>query len=146
MWLTGSVGPRFQFILARDGRACGHVDLALRTFEPVDRPTRWMGLLVDSFTDLAVDKTQALLTRGRDRDFVDFHFLLAEGPVRDVDRLLALVRAKFDAGGSRYTLAERLAAVEQVQELPEMLRPLTLWELRESLISTAREILRGPPG
>ena len=104
---------------------------------------KWRGLLVDSFTDMTVDKTQALLSRGRDRDFVDFLFLIEEGPLRDIDRLLSFVRAKFGLGFHRYTLAERLVTVAKVVDMPEMIRPLTLEELQVRLTALARSILRG---
>lgn len=137
------LGPRWAITLLENGQESGHVDLTVRPFDPIDRPVKWRGLLVDSFTDMAVDKTQALLSRGRDRDFVDFLYLVTEGPERDVDRLLSLVRAKFDVGFNRYALARRLLQVEHVPELPEMIRPLTLAELQQRLTEIAKDILRG---
>jgi predicted nucleotidyltransferase component of viral defense system len=140
-----TVGPRTMLTLSSKGREVGHVDLAFYPYDPVGRPTRWRGLRVDAIEDIAVNKVQAVLTRARERDFVDLYFLLREGPERDVEKLLSLVRAKFDAGPSRVTLAESLLRVEEVRELPEMIRPLTLEELNEFFVSLARRLVaKGP--
>lgn len=137
------LGPRWMISLQDNGQETGHVDLTLRPFDAIEPAVKWRGLLVDSFTDMTVDKTQALLSRGRDRDFVDFLFLIEEGPLRDVDRLLTFVRAKFGMGFHRYTLAERLVTVAKVVDMPEMIRPLTLEQLQQRLTALARLILRG---
>lgn len=90
--------------------------MAYYPYDPIDRPTIWQGLRVDSLMDMTVNKIQAVLTRARPRDFVDLHFLLHEGPERDLDRLLSLARAKFEVGASRVTLAEQLLKVEEIAE------------------------------
>ena len=140
-----TMGPRTMLILSSRGREVGHVDLAFYPYDPVGRPKLWRGLRVDAIEDMAVNKIQAVLTRARERDFVDLFFLLREGPERDVEKLLSLVRAKFDAGPSRVTLAESLLRAEEIRELPEMIRPLTIEELREFFVSLARRLVaKGP--
>jgi len=89
-----------------------------------------------------VNKLQALLTRARERDFVDIYFLLREGPERDLDRLLAYVRAKFEVGPAPATLAEKLLAVEQLTELPEMIRKVTKLELVTFFEGLARRLVQ----
>jgi hypothetical protein len=79
---------------------------------------------VDLLVDFAVNKVQAVMTRARDRDFVDLYFLLREGPEPDFDRLLALARAKFDAGPSALTAAQQLMRVEAIVDLPQAFHPL----------------------
>lgn len=140
-----TVGPRHTLVLADASGEIGHVDFACFPYDPIDRPARWNDLRVDSFIDMAVNKLQAVLTRARDRDFVDLYFLLKEGPERDVERLLSLARAKFDVGASRITLAEQLLRVEQVGDLPRMLRPLELPELRAFHVELARRLVRAGP-
>ncbi len=142
---TEQLPTRCSIVLTSKGKAVGHVDLAHFPYEPVDAPTRWQGLRVDSIRDMAVNKVQAVLTRGRDRDFVDLYFLLREGPERDVGRLLLLARAKFEAGPNPIALAERLLLAEEIQVLPEMLRPVALPELQSFFAELSRSIVRRDP-
>ena len=143
---TRPMPMRQTLVLAKSGREVGHIDLAHFPYDPIDRPVRWRGLRVDSLLDITVNKVQAVLTRARERDFVDLWFLLREGAERDVDRLLALTRAKFDVGASRVTLAEQLLRVEAITKLPRMIRPLPLAALRAFFVDLARELVRKGPG
>jgi predicted nucleotidyltransferase component of viral defense system len=139
------VGPRHMLVLSSKRGEVGHVDFAHYPFDPIERPTRWRGLRVDSLVDMTVNKVQAVLTRARERDFVDLFFLLREGPERDIDRLLSFARAKFDVAASTVTLAESLLRVEDMLELPDMLRPVDLDELRSYFVELARELVRHGP-
>ena len=140
-----SVPPRTMLILSARGRNVGHVDFSYFPYDPVAAPKRWRGLRVDAIEDMAVNKVQAVLTRARDRDFVDLYFILREGPEQDVERLLSLARAKFDSGASRVTLAECLLRAEQIEELPKMIRSVSLAKLREFFVALARQLVaRGP--
>ena len=133
---------RHSLVLVSGKREVGHIDLAHFPYAPIGRPTLWQGLKVDSLLDMAVNKVQAILTRARERDFVDLYFLLNEGPEPDIERLLDLARAKFDVGASRITLAEQLLLVDTVAELPQMRRPLSLATLRRALAEQARLLIR----
>ena len=136
------LGPRRSLVLSRNGRELGKVDLAYYPYAPIGRRPLWSRLRVESLIDMAVNKVQAALTRTQARDLVDLYFLLQEGPERDLDRLLDLVRAKFDAGGDRLALASRLLMVREIRELPRLLRPVT----REALVAffedRARQLVR----
>ena len=118
------LGPRRSLVLRRANREIGRVDLSYYPYDPVGREGRWRGLRVDSLVDATVNKVQAVLTRFQPRDFVDLYFLLREGPERDLEQLLDLVRAKFDVGADRLALAERLVLCHDIVELPRMLRAL----------------------
>ncbi len=83
-----------------------------------------------------------MLTREQPRDFVDLYFLLREGPLRDLDQLLDLARAKFDFGPYRVGLAQRLLLVRDIRELPRMIRPVTLDEMIAFFEERVREIVR----
>ena len=136
------VGPRTSLILAGRTRYVGRIDFAFYPFEPVGRRTKWQGLTVESLEDMTVNKLQAVLTRKQPRDFVDLYFLLREGPLRDLDALLTLVRAKFDTAPHRLGLAARLLLIHEVRELPRMIRPVTLRELTDFFEERARELAR----
>lgn len=139
------LGVRLALVLLKGRKEVGHIDVAYYPYDPVDRPIEWQGLRVDSLTDMTVNKVQAVLTRARPRDFVDLWFLLREGPERRLDKLLSLARAKFDVGSSRITLAEQLLKVEEIAELPQMLRALSLAELQTYFTQLARDLVRRGP-
>lgn len=123
-------------------RQVGHIDFAFYPFEPIDRPTRWAGLRVDSLLDMTVNKVQALLTRAKPRDYVDLHFLLKHGPETDLLRLLSYVRSKFGTGADPLSLAERFLRASEVRELPRMLKPVSLDELVDRFGELARLLTR----
>ncbi|HKY35092.1 MAG TPA: hypothetical protein VJN18_04065 [Polyangiaceae bacterium] len=83
-----------------------------------------------------------MLTRYQPRDFVDLYFLLREGPLRDLDALLSLVRAKFDVGPHRLGLAGRLLLVHDIRELPRMIRPVGLKQLIVFFEKLSRTLIR----
>lgn len=136
------VGPRTSLTLVRRSRYVGRIDFAYYPFDPVGRRTRWRGLAVESLEDMTVNKLQAVLTRNQPRDFVDLYFLLREGPLRDLDGLLGLVRAKFDVAPHRLGLAARLLLVRDVKELPRMIRRVTLREMVKFFEERARDLAR----
>lgn len=137
---------RIALILKQHGKEVGHVDLAHYPYDPVGRVTKWRGLRVDSLLDHAVNKTQAVLTRARDRDFVDLYFLLREGPEQDIERLLSLARAKFDMGPNRMDAAERLLVATEITDLPSMLRRVSLKAFHAFFEALARTLVRRGPG
>ena len=136
------VGPRTSLILLGRSRPVGRIDFAFYPFDPVGRRRTWRGLSVESLEDMTVNKLQAVLTRNQPRDFVDLYFLLREGPLRDLDKILDLVRAKFDVGPHRLGLAARLLLAGEIQELPRMIRPVTIAELTRFFEERARELAR----
>lgn len=137
------VGVRRSLILSREASAFGRIDFAYYPYDPIDRCISWSGLCVESLTDMAVNKVQAVLTRFQPRDFVDLYFLLREGAERDVGRLLDFARAKFDVGTDSLGLARRLLLVHDILELPRMLRPVTTAQLVSFLEDQARALVRG---
>lgn len=136
------VGPRTSLILLGRARPVGRIDFAYYPFDPVGRRGTWRGLSVESLEDMTVNKLQAVLARNQPRDFVDLYFLLREGPLRDLDKILDLVRAKFDVGPHRLGLASRLLLAREVKELPRMIRPVTLEELARFFEEQARLLAR----
>ena len=128
--------------MLRRGKHVGRIDFAFYPYDPVGRRITWRGLRVESIEDMTVNKLQAILTREQPRDFVDLFFLLQEGPLRDLDKLLALARAKFDVGPHRLGMAARLLLALNIRELPKMLRPLSLEDLAAFFEKRARELAR----
>ena len=135
-------GPVHSLVLTRGSKTIGKIDFALYPYDPLDPPLDWQGMRVESLLDMTVNKVQAILTRFQPRDFVDLYFMLREGPVEDLDRLLELVRKKFESGADRLALANRLLAARSIEDLPRMLRKVDLESLREFFFEKARELVR----
>jgi len=136
------VGPRTSLLLVGPTAMVGRVDFAFYPFDPVGRRAKWRGLRVESLEDMTVNKVQAVLTREQPRDFVDLYFLLQEGPLRDLGEILALLRAKFDAGPHPMGLAARLLLVREMRQLPRMIRRVTHRQLVVFFEQRARELVR----
>lgn len=137
-----ALGPRRSLLLGTADKLYGKIDFAYYPYDPIDRPTVWEGLRVESLRDMTVNKVQAIATRFQARDYVDLWFLLREGPETDLDRLLGLVRAKFDAGVDRFALAHRFLMVSEVEELPRMIRPVSKDELVAFFEGLAKSLVR----
>jgi hypothetical protein len=136
------IAPRTSLVLVRRNGYVGRLDFAYYPFAPVGRRIRWRGLTVESLEDMTVNKLQAVLSRNQPRDFVDLYFLLREGPLRDLGILLGLVRAKFEVGPHPLGLAARLLLAREIQELPRMLRRVSLGELVAFFENHARKLVR----
>jgi predicted nucleotidyltransferase component of viral defense system len=135
-------GPRRKLALLKNKRAVGHVDLSFYPFDPIDRPTQWHGLRVDSLLDMTVNKVQAVLTRAKARDYLDLYFMLREGPETNLERLLSYVRAKFDTGADALVLADRFLEASEIEELPKMIRPVRLNDMVRGFEQLARKLMR----
>lgn len=136
------LGPAHSLVLKADSEEFGKIDFAVSPYARAARPVRWRGFRVESLEDMTINKVQTVLTRFQARDFVDLYFLLREGPEKDLDRLLELVRRKFGLGADHMTLAERLVSVREIRELPRMIRPVDLETLREFFWERARDLVR----
>ncbi len=102
------------------------------------------GVLVDSLENLSVGKLLAVFGRAYPRDFVDLYFLLKNGA--DFDYLLTLARQK-DIGFNEYFLGgmmEQIAKVEQ-RDLPKMLKPIDLADMKRVLLDLAKKLKRVKP-
>lgn len=85
------------------------------------------GVLIDSFDDIAANKTMAFLDRNEPKDLFDFYFILTRGRM-GARKLLRLVKQKFGVKMSESTLwSESFKAMKRLGELT----PLMLEERKE---------------
>ena len=104
-------------------------------------PTRLdqdLGFWVDNPTDIACNKLSALFDRAEPKDFVDVYFV-----VRDLlpfDQLVELARQKH-VGMDDYWLAVALTQIEGVSMLPQMVKSLSLDELKAFFLARAKELI-----
>ncbi len=99
---------------------------------------RFESIVVDSMLNIAVNKVTAVFGRTAAKDFVDLYFLLRRGFT--LDELMRLAKEK-DLGFSEFYFAGSLDQIRQVQELPRMIEPVTLEELRAFFQPLAEQIM-----
>ncbi|MBI3273037.1 MAG: nucleotidyl transferase AbiEii/AbiGii toxin family protein [Planctomycetes bacterium] len=101
-------------------------------------------IVVDSLEDIAVNKVCTIVDRFEAKDFVDLHFILRETRFQ-LDYLLARASEKdMDVEGEegQLTFATSLLRVRDLAQLPRMIKPLTLEQLRVDLTPRAEELIR----
>lgn len=92
---------------------------------------------VDSLFDIAVNKMQTIHQRSDVKDFVDLFFLLQNFTVWD---LMEGVRVKFLMEIDPYTIAADYLKVKNFEDLPKMIKKLTLDELKSFFIDKAKKL------
>jgi hypothetical protein len=134
--LTADLGGTFRTV--RDGgafvrgvvqlpRATLDFDLVYDPSKPLSPRDVVQGVVVESLTDLRANKPTCLLSRAEPRDLVDVCFLERAGYTPEADLEAALQR---DGGMDPGILAHLLASFP-VEPLPQMLRALSVDELRQ---------------
>ncbi|MBI3292515.1 MAG: nucleotidyl transferase AbiEii/AbiGii toxin family protein [Elusimicrobia bacterium] len=116
------------------------VEFVYFPFEPIERPTHWKGLQVESLLDIAVNKVHAVSERLESKDFVDLFFLFQALPHLKWLSLLKWVRLKYGVHIEPLALAERLLCVHSLQTFPRLLVPLTRKRLHRFFISAAQQL------
>ncbi|MCL4395873.1 MAG: nucleotidyl transferase AbiEii/AbiGii toxin family protein [Chloroflexi bacterium] len=99
---------------------------------------RFASIVVDSMLNIAVNKVTAVFGRTAAKDFVDLYFLLQRG--FDLDELMQMAKEK-DLGFSEFYFAGSLGQIRRVQDLPRMIQPVTLEELRAFFQPLAEQIM-----
>jgi hypothetical protein len=127
-FVTSPDGERVEFDFAQDSPY---------RLEPI-RLDPDLDFWVDNPTDIACNKLSALFDRAEPKDFVDVYFVVQE--LLPFDQLVRLARQKH-VGMDDYWLAVAFAQVERVSMLPQMVKPLSLDELRTFFLAQAKELM-----
>lgn len=92
---------------------------------------------VDSLLDIAVNKIKTVQQRESVKDFVDLYFLLKDFSIWD---LIDGVKIKFNDKIDPWILAADFINVESFQTMPEMIKPLTLLQLKQFFRKEAKKL------
>lgn len=92
---------------------------------------------VDSLLDIAVNKLQTIRQRSEVKDFVDLYYLLKEFTVWD---LMEGVRVKFRMEIDPYLVGVDALKAERFENMPQMLKPLKLEELKSFYKDLAKKL------
>ena len=105
------------------------VDFGYYPYRRVEKSGRRVGKMeVDSLVDIAVNKLSTITQRAEVKDFVDLYFLLKKFTFWD---LRNGVKVKFGIDVDPYVAANDFVALDIFEYLPEMIRPLTLDQLKD---------------
>ncbi len=129
-----------QLFLTRGDEPRLKIDLVRDPGPQFSEPLTVEGVRVDSSLNIGVNKVTAL-SRLAARDYVDLFFLVKAG--FQFDELLERAKQK-DRGLEEFYLTMALRAVEKIEpnDLPKMLKPLDLNELKTYFLMLAVDIAR----
>jgi hypothetical protein len=139
--LTSGLGTQYyqQFLFTRPGLPPLKLDL-VRDFGPQFGQRRTVsGVIVDSLTNIAVNKVTTIFGRTEAKDFVDLYCLLRAG--YDLKALIGLAQQK-DLGLAEFYLGYSMRQVARFKALPKMFEPISLEELRAFYLRLADDLLR----
>jgi predicted nucleotidyltransferase component of viral defense system len=113
------------------------VDFSYYPYKRLQPSKRFDGIPVDSRFDIAVNKLVTLTQRQDVKDFVDSYFLWQHESFYD---LVAGMEKKFHLSYDPITLSSDLLMVEDCKELPRMIRPLKLDDLKQFFRKKAKAL------
>jgi hypothetical protein len=139
--LTSGTGAPYyqQFFFTRPDLPPLKLDL-VREVGPQFGQHRTAGnIIVDSLTNIAVNKVTAIFGRSEIRDFVDLYWLLRAG--YDLKALIELAKEK-DRGLVEFFLGYSMRQAARFEALPRMIEPISLDELRAFYLKLADDLIR----
>lgn len=93
-------------------------------FTQLEKPKVIDGFKIDSLMDIAVNKTFTIYQKPRSRDFIDLYLIIKKKDWSFSD-LRKQARAKFDTHMDPLQMAKQLLEVDQLEDFPRMITPLT---------------------
>lgn len=115
------------------------IDFAYYPHGRIEKGLLFEGVEIDSLSDMAANKLMTVIQRSEVKDFVDVYFLLEKYTIWD---LLHFTGLKFGAKTDPFLIASDFMKAGEFEFMPKMIKPLTLVQLKEFFIKTARELSR----
>lgn len=125
------------FELFKKNKLIIKVDFNYYPFERIEQGKNIEGYTVDSLFDIAVNKLLTINQRTDVKDFVDLYFLFREFTLWD---LMEGVRRKFGIEIDPILAAADMLKVEGFEDMPRMIKPLTLEQLKTFFKKKAKEL------
>lgn len=113
------------------------IDFAHYPYKRVKKSQIINGIQVDSLLDIAINKLLTVQQRTEVKDFVDLYFLLQQFTVWD---LIEGVKLKFKVKIDPFIVGSDFLKIENFDFMPEMIKPLTLDDLKSFFRQKAKEI------
>ncbi len=98
------------------------VDFNHYSFQRLQKGNNWKGLEIDSLYDIAVNKTQTILSSPRARDYLDLYFILKKTGWK-IKELLTDGQKKFGVKTDPLQIARNFLRVVEFTDCPKILIP-----------------------
>ena len=115
------------------------IDFNYYPFPILEKGVSFHRLRIDSALDIAVNKTQAILTQPRSRDFIDVYLACTSFGWKFPD-LINKARQKFDWYVDPLHVASRLLLVKELKDYPKMAVKVSEKEWQEFFLSEAEKL------
>lgn len=125
----------FEFY--KQGKFVIKVDFGFYPYQRLKTGKKVKGVNVDSVADIAANKMLTILQRREVKDFVDLFFLLKQYTIWD---LLYFVKVKFNMEIDTIWLASGCLKAGSFENLPKMLVPLDMQELKAFYKDLAKQL------
>lgn len=115
------------------------IDFGYYPFKRVEAGVKLDSLEIDSEFDIAINKLLTVSQRSDVKDFVDLYFLLKKYSLWD---LIEGKKVKFNIKTEPFILGADFLKVEDFEQMPQMIKPLTIEKLRVFFRQKAKAISR----
>lgn len=115
------------------------VDFSHYSFTRLKKGLNWKGLAIDSLYDIAVNKTHTIRTQPRERDYVDFYFIVKETGWK-IDQLLADADKKFGMTTDTLEVTKHFLRAAEITEYPKMLVPFNQRSMEKFFLNLAKSL------
>lgn len=119
------------------------IDFGQYPFSLIERPKLFGGLHVETLYDIAVDKAHTISVRPRLRDFVDLYFIFQANHEWELKSLLQKAFEKFGIKVDPLQLGENLFQVNNLEDMPIMLKRFDRNKMGAFFLSEARKLEKG---
>jgi len=110
-------------------------------YEPVERGVLFnKNLKIDSFYDIAINKTYTILGRFQTRDFIDLYFILKKGEF-SLEQLISRTEEKYNTKIDPFYLASQfLRVMDLPRAYPKMLVPFNFAQMADFFKQKAKRL------
>lgn len=108
-------------------------------FEQIEQPKKIGMLKIDSLLDIAVNKTDTILTHPRTRDYIDLYLIMQKEKWMFSD-LIMKARIKFDTYVDSLQIVQQLLEVTKVKDYPHMIIPFDMKECKQFWLNEAQKL------
>ncbi len=116
------------------------IDFNSFPYEPVERGIKHKNLNIDSFYDIAINKTYTILSRFQTRDFIDLYFMLLKDEF-SLEQLITRVEDKYGTKVDTFYLGSQfLKVIDLPRAYPKMLKPFNFEEMVEYFKNEAKRL------
>ena len=120
------------------GKETLKIDFLEYPYPQIDKGIIYQGIKIDSIKDIGANKLLILNLTEESKDYVDLYFILKEK--FSIWELIEAVKLKFNLELDLILLGEDFLKVEKIDYLPQMIKSLTLKELKSFFQDQAKKI------